>query len=76
MNEKINIELGEVQKTLLLPLLGRAVETKKPNPLMRNPAAVRIIDEINYDFTTIIQNISYIIQLAWIANNRKEVFCN
>ena len=28
MSEKISIDLGDVQKTLLLPLWGRAVETQ------------------------------------------------
>lgn len=69
MTDKIAIELGEVQKTLLLPLWGRAVETKKAKSLMEDSAAVRIIDEINYDFSDISQNINYITQLAWIARS-------
>jgi O-methyltransferase involved in polyketide biosynthesis len=61
--------LGSVQRTLLLPLWGRAVETKKPHPLLVDPAAVRIIDRLDYDFSTIAANISFVSQLAWIARS-------
>jgi O-methyltransferase involved in polyketide biosynthesis len=62
-------ELGSVQKTLLLPLWGRAVETRKPRPLLVDQTAVKIIDTIGYDFSTIARNISVISQLAWIVRS-------
>ena len=62
-------ELGSVQKTLLLPLWGRAVETRKPNPLLVDSAAAEIIATIGYDFSTIARNISVITRLAWIARS-------
>ena len=34
MPEKITVDLGTAQKTLLLPFWGRAVESKKENPLL------------------------------------------
>jgi hypothetical protein len=40
---KIEIDLSDVQKTLLLPLWGRAVETRKKNPMLVDTAAVGII---------------------------------
>ena len=61
------LELGSVQKTLLLPLWGRAVETRKPNPLLVDHAAAEIMATIGYDFSTIARNISPITRLAWIA---------
>lgn len=61
--------LGAVQKTLLLPLWGRAVEARKPHPLLVDSAAVRIMDSIDYDFSTIAAKISYISQLSWIARS-------
>jgi O-methyltransferase involved in polyketide biosynthesis len=61
--------LGSVQRTLLLPLWGRAVETKKPHPLLVDPSAVRITDRLDYDFSTIAANISFVSQLAWIARS-------
>jgi|SRR5271157_495786 len=62
-------ELGSVQKTLLLPLWGRAVETRKARPLLVDQTAVRVVESIHYDFSTISQNISFISQLAWIARS-------
>ena len=37
--DKIKLELGEVQKTLLIPLWGRAVEYGKPHPIVKDPFA-------------------------------------
>jgi len=61
--------LGSIQKTLLLPLWGRAVETRKPHPLLVDPAEARIIESIDYDFSTIAANISFVSQLAWITRS-------
>ena len=44
MNEKIAIQVGRVQETLLLPLWGRAVESKKTNPQLLDEKAVKIIE--------------------------------
>jgi len=63
------VELGGVQETLLLPLWGRAVETRKARPLLVDQTAVRIIETLDYDFSTIAQGISPITQLAWIARS-------
>jgi O-methyltransferase involved in polyketide biosynthesis len=67
VKEKVAVELGDVQKTLLLPLWGRAVETKREKPLLVDRAAAEIIDKIDYDFSTLAKNISDITQLAWVA---------
>lgn len=66
MSEKLKINLGNVQKTLLLPLWGRAVETQKNEPLLVDQTAVEIIDKIDYDFSAITRNLSEISQLGWI----------
>jgi O-methyltransferase involved in polyketide biosynthesis len=57
MSAKISVELGDVQKTLLLPLWGRSVETQKQNPLLQDNTAVKIIENIHYDFFLIASNI-------------------
>jgi O-methyltransferase involved in polyketide biosynthesis len=62
-------QLGSVQKTLLLPLWGRAVETRKPRPLLMDPAAVRIIETMDYDFSVFAARMSFVTQLAWIARS-------
>jgi O-methyltransferase involved in polyketide biosynthesis len=50
MTEKHQVSLGEVQETLLIPLYGRAVETGKPRPILRDPRAVEMVEAIDYDF--------------------------
>lgn len=67
--EKIKVELEEVQKTLLLPLWGRAVESQKEDPRLVDKMAVEIIDKIDYDFTTITKNISWLSQFSWVVRS-------
>ena len=69
MSEKMKINLGDVQKTLLLPLWGRAVETKKKEPLLVDRTAVEIMDTIDCDFSAITRNLSEISQLGWIGRS-------
>lgn len=64
---KIKIELDNVQETLLLPLWGRAVETRKKNPMLIDKAASEIIGRIDYDFSRIANSMSPITQLAWVV---------
>jgi len=59
--------LGSVQKTLLLPLWGRAVESRKRSPLLVDPTAVEIVGKLDYDFSRIAARIHPITRLAWIA---------
>ncbi len=47
----IQIDLGPVQETLLIPLLGRAEETRKNRGLINDPKAVEIVDSLDYDFS-------------------------
>ncbi|WP_260459775.1 class I SAM-dependent methyltransferase [Streptomyces sp. WAC04114] len=44
------VHLGTVQETLLIPLYGRAVENRKPQPALRDPRAEDIVASIDYDF--------------------------
>jgi len=69
MSDRIFIDLGKVQETLLLPLWGRAIETKKARPRMIDRTAVEIIESIDYDFSTIAGNINEVTQFAWIARS-------
>jgi len=46
-----SVRLGTVQETLLIPLYGRAVETRKPEAVLRDPAAEAMVAAIDYDFT-------------------------
>lgn len=67
MSEKIKVELGKVQETLLLPLWGRAIETQKTKPRLVDNMAVEIINKIDYNFSTIAKNINPITRFAWVA---------
>ncbi|MEA5007060.1 MAG: class I SAM-dependent methyltransferase [Rikenellaceae bacterium] len=69
MNKGNKIELGSVQETLLLPLWGRAIETKKQKPLLIDKTAGSIIDNISYDFSTISNNVSKLSMVSWIARS-------
>ena len=69
MAEKIAVSLGDVQKTLFLPLWGRAFESTKKAPLLVDKTAVDIIDHVDYDFSTIAHNMNELSQLAWIMRS-------
>lgn len=70
MANRVKIELGHVQKTLFLPLWGRAVESKKRHPLLVDETAVKIIDQLDYDFAPITQKMDALSQLAWVKRSQ------
>lgn len=51
MAVKNKFKLEEVQETMLLPLWGRFVESKKKDPFIFDSKAVEIISKIDYDFS-------------------------
>ena len=59
--------LGSVQKTLLLPLWGRAVESRKAKPLLVDRAAAEIVGKLDYDFSTMAAKLHPITRLSWIT---------
>ena len=73
MPDRVNINLGNVQKTLFLPLWGRAVETRKKHPLLVDETAVKIIDQVDYNFSQITQNMDELSQIAWI---KRSLICD
>jgi O-methyltransferase involved in polyketide biosynthesis len=52
MNDKVKIDLGEVQSTLLIPLYGRAMDYEKKNSLLNDKYAHDIVEQIDFDFET------------------------
>ncbi|MFY1637087.1 class I SAM-dependent methyltransferase [Solwaraspora sp. WMMB335] len=50
MNDEAGVRLGAVEQTLMIPLYGRAVETRKRRPLLSDPRAVQIVESLGYDF--------------------------
>ncbi|GAA2258732.1 tetracenomycin C synthesis protein [Streptomyces ruber] len=51
MTARPEVPLGTVQETLLIPLYGRAVENRKPEPALRDPRAEEIVASVDYDFS-------------------------
>jgi O-methyltransferase involved in polyketide biosynthesis len=47
----IKVDLGAVQETLMLPLLARAIESEKDNPILYDNYARDIIARIDYDIS-------------------------
>jgi len=48
---KVKINLQNVHETLLLPLWGRAEESKMKDSVLKDRKAVELIDRIDYDFS-------------------------
>ncbi|MBN1415452.1 MAG: class I SAM-dependent methyltransferase [Bacteroidales bacterium] len=71
MKGKIKVELGDIQKTLFMPVWARAVETKKENPILIDLTALEIIDTVDFDFSQMTDNLAEISQIAWIARCKR-----
>ncbi|MEM8887596.1 MAG: class I SAM-dependent methyltransferase [Bacteroidota bacterium] len=68
MKQKIDITKGTIQETLLLPLWGRAFETRKENPRLVDTKAQEVLEKINYDFSNIEETQS-LSQHGWVARS-------
>lgn len=71
MDTRIKVELGDIQKTLFMPVWARAVETRKNKPIITDKTAVDIIGSVDFDFSRMSENIPEISQLAWIARCKR-----
>ncbi|MFX1535661.1 MAG: class I SAM-dependent methyltransferase [Promethearchaeota archaeon] len=49
--EKEKIQLDEHGETSLIPLYCRALETQRPNPIIKDDKAVEMINRFDYDFS-------------------------
>ena len=49
--EKVKSTLTEIPETMLTTLWAKAVESDRPNPLLRDEKAKEIIGQIDYDFS-------------------------
>jgi O-methyltransferase involved in polyketide biosynthesis len=68
MPEKIAVGLEKVQKTLLLPLWARALETRKETPVLIDRTACGIVDKVDYDFVRF-SNITDLSKMGWIIRS-------
>ena len=53
MTEKTLVNLDGVSETLLIPLYVRALETQRPDAMLKDEKAVAMVRQINYDFSRI-----------------------
>ena len=59
----------ECAKDTVFTTVGRAEETKKLNPMLIDETALRIIEQVDFDFSQMTQNIDDLTQLAWIKRS-------
>jgi O-methyltransferase involved in polyketide biosynthesis len=71
MDTRIKVELGDIQKTLFMPVWARAVETRKNKPMLVDNTAVEIIHSVDFDFNPMSENVPEISQIAWIARCKR-----
>jgi O-methyltransferase involved in polyketide biosynthesis len=66
--DRDQVVLGQVQETLFIPLVGRAGETGKRRPILRDPKAVEILGTVAFDrakysraggWTTVVRTASF-----------------
>ena len=67
---KMKIYLDSVQETLLLPLWGRAKLSREGNPILVDPKAVEIVENLDYDFDRLDKNIPTFVNLISLARAR------
>jgi O-methyltransferase involved in polyketide biosynthesis len=71
MDTKIKVVLGDIQKTLFMPVWANAIETQKEKAVLTDQKAVDIIDSVDYDFNQITKNVSDLSQIAWVARCKR-----
>jgi O-methyltransferase involved in polyketide biosynthesis len=49
MAAKQHADLGDVQRTLFMPLWARAAESRRAHPALRDPKAMEIVDSVDVD---------------------------
>jgi O-methyltransferase involved in polyketide biosynthesis len=46
----MKVQLGPVQETSLIPLYGRALDARKRRPIVDDPWAAKLVDQLDWDF--------------------------
>jgi len=55
MSEITNQSLSDVAETLLIPLYIRAMESQRPDALLKDEKAVALVRQMDYDFSRVKQ---------------------
>ena len=69
--DKIKINLTGVSETLLGPLWGRAKLSRERNLVLNDAKAIELIEQIDYDFSTIDRNIPPEVDLLIVARAKQ-----
>lgn len=67
MSNKININLSDIEKTLLIPLWSRAKESELSNPILVDTTANDLINKLDFNFSTIENNSTFLKRLALLV---------
>ena len=59
---KYHIEKDSVQETLLIPLYGRKMCSELYPALYRDETAIRLIDQVDYDFSALVEKVNSLMQ--------------
>jgi len=74
--EKQKIKLTQEKETLLVPLLGKAMESGKEHPILVDPKAEEILGQVEYDFKELDVPRQTLITLAMRAKKLDEIVKN
>ena len=70
-HDKTKINLTGVSETLLGPLWGRAKLSRERNPVLNDTKAIELVEQIDYDFSTIDRNIPPEVDLLIVARAKQ-----
>lgn len=71
MEQKPNLESQTVQSTMLLPLWGRATASKRHPDILYDEQAIEIIDNYDFDFSSIASTFGEFSGLCYVVRARK-----
>ncbi|MGZ4883400.1 MAG: class I SAM-dependent methyltransferase [Halobacteriota archaeon] len=65
------MNLGDIEETLLLPLWGRATISRDYPSLLNDAKAVELVEQIDYDFSTIDNTLRYVTHINHAARAKQ-----
>jgi len=71
MSKNANQNLSGVAETLLIPLYIRAIESQRPDALLKDEKAVALVQQMDYDSSRLLAKIQKETQAAVILRNRE-----
>jgi O-methyltransferase involved in polyketide biosynthesis len=74
--ERQKVRLTEEKETLLVPLLSKAMESRRPHPILVDPKAEEILDHIEYDFEQLRVPRKTLLTLAMRAKQLDSYVCD